>query len=589
MKQIKIIKNWIGKNILLYIIVLAMIILLAATRSIVPQFGSYALDSILGSNPSVLPSFFDKIIQTGDTAMSKVVLLVIVMVAFQICRAVIMFLSRVVYSFASENTSRDIRNKLYEHLQKLPYSFFKTRNAGDIIQRCTTDMDVIKTFLGDEIIQFTWIIAMIFATVYQMVKIDLKFSLISLCIFPIILFVSIYYFKKTYIQFNLIDEYESEMIDVIKENVMGVQVVKAFGAQNFEFEKYTEKSDKYYKQLHEIFKVISKLYGTTSFLTALQTFIIMMVGIIFVRSGEVTVGTLVLFLAYTKLLTYPINMLARLITRLGRNFVAIDRIQEIFDQPEEEVSDKMPKINGNIEFKEVSFSYPDANVNVLKNISFQIKNGQKVAIIGQTGSGKSTVSYLLSRLFEPSSGKILINGIDISEINRKYLRNQIGFVVQEPYLFSREISENIAINADEVDISKVIHYAKIANVHDDISSFEKGYDTEVGERGTTLSGGQKQRVAIARMLINRYNVLVFDDSLSAVDNETDISIRKALSNIEDVTTITITHRITSILDSDLILVLANGEIIESGSINELKDQNGYFAAMYKSQVGEISE
>ncbi len=589
MKQIRIIKNWIGKNMILYVIVLIMIIALSSTRTLVPQFGAYAIDSILGDSPSILPSLFDKIIQSKPTKVGQVVNLVLVLLVFQVCRATVMFLSRVFYAIASENTSQSIRNKLYAHLQKLPYSFFKTRNSGDIIQRCTTDMDVVKTFLGDEIIQITWIIAIIIATVYQMVRISFVYSVVSLCILPIILVVSILYMKKMYVEFNLIDEYEGEMIDVIKENVMGVQVVKAFGAQKFEFEKYLQKSDKYYSQLHNLFKIISKLYGTTTFLTSLQMLIIMLSGIIYVTNDIITLGTLTLFLSYTKLLTYPINMLARLITRLGKNFVAVDRISEVLDVKPEVDSEKTPKINGDIEFKNISFAYPDVDTNILKDVSFKIKTGQKVAIIGRTGSGKSTITYLLARLFEPVAGEILVNGVNLNTINKKYLRNKIGFVVQEPYLFSREVRHNIAIKSDDFDMNNIVHYAKLANVHEDINNFESGYETEVGERGTTLSGGQKQRIAIARMLINQYNVLVFDDSLSAVDNETDISIRNALASIEGVTTIIVTHRINSILDSDQIIVVDKGKIIENGSVEELLKSKGYFATMYASQVGGVYE
>ncbi|MFV0499717.1 MAG: ABC transporter ATP-binding protein [Bacilli bacterium] len=589
MQQIKSMIKWIGRNSFFYLIVLIMIIFLAMTRTLVPQFGAYVIDSIIGDSPSILPKIFDKFIQSGSTIMKQVILLAIALVSFQIIRAVVMFFSRFFYSFASENTSRNIRNSLYLHLQKLPFSFFKTRNSGDIIQRCTTDMDVIKTFLGDEFIQLVWIIAIIFATTYQMVKINLVFSMISLFLFPIILMVSIFFFKKLYIQFNKIDEYEGEMIDVIKENVTGIQVVKAFGGQDFEFKKYDNKSNKYYLQLHELFKTLSKLYGTTSLLTALQTFVIMIFGVFFVNSNYISVGTLVLFLSYTKLLTYPINMLARLITKLGKNYVAIDRINEIFEQKIETIEENKPRIDGNIEFDNVSFSYPDSNVAVLKNISFKINSGDKVAIIGKTGSGKSTIAYLIARLFEPQIGRILINNNDISMVNKTYLRNNIGYVVQEPYLFSRKVRSNIGIKTDENEMNNIIHYAKIANIHNDINQFEKGYETEVGERGATLSGGQKQRVAIARMLINQYNILIFDDSLSAVDNETDISIRKSLSNIDGVTTITVTHRITSILDSDLVIVLDDGQIVEQGTIETLKSQDGYFASMYQKQVGDYNE
>ncbi len=590
MKQLKLLISWMGKYWIFYILHGIILLALTYSRTIVPQFIAHGIDSLLGQEQSILPEFFRNIIDAKDTLKSQVFALIILLVLFQMFRAILMIFSRFIYSIASENAVMLIRNKVYRHLQKLPYKFYKLNNTGDIIQRCSTDLDVIKTFLSDEVVHFVWITSMIMTLIVQMLMINVKFTLISIFVFPFIMVISIIYSKKLKEYFTRIDDYDGEMVNVITENVTGVQVVKAFGGQKFELEKYREKTKQYYDELGNVMKHIATLHSSTGFLVTLQTLIIVVAGTYLVNKNEITVGTLILFVTYIKILYYPVKMLASLVTKLGRNFVAIDRINDIMAEDEETVEEETPYINGNIEFRNVSFKYPDSNELVLRDVSFKIKSGEKVAIIGKTGCGKSTISHLLSRLFDATSGSIIINEHDITTINKHHLRSSVGVVVQEPYLFSKSISDNISIKSFESDMDNVINVAKIAQIHNDISRFDKGYNTEVGERGTTLSGGQKQRLAIARMLINEHSVYVFDDSLSAVDNDTDKAIRRAIKNIDNTTMINITHRITSILDCNHIIVLEKGSVIEEGDIDSLlKIENGYFKEMYQKQVGDLNE
>ena len=590
MRELKTLFRWMGKYKFGLILILALILLLAYTRTITPQFISYTIDSILLGQESPLPSVFAEQIQKQDSVYGQTFVLITILILFQAARSLLMVIRGRVVAITTENFMYDLRTKTYSHLQRLPFEYFKKNDAGDIIQRCTTDMEVIRTFVTGELVQMTWIFSIIATTLFTMIRVNPLFALVSICCFPLIFLSSYFYFKKIRVVYSSIDENEAQMIDSIKENITGVQVVKAFGSQKFEYDKYIDKSKDYYVNLDKFFGYLSKMHAFSSLFTNMQTFIVVIFGIIFIEKGIITVGVLVLFLSYVKLLNVPIRALARLFSRLGRNFVAIDRVDEILTSKKESYSGVKSDMSGDIEFKNVSFKYADSNENIIDNVSFKIEKGQRVAIIGRTGSGKSTISHLLSRLIDPTSGQILINGVDITTIEKNHLRTNIGVIVQEPYLFSKSIEKNIAIGSDKYDIQEVMQFAQVASIHNDILAFEDGYETSVGERGTTLSGGQKQRIAIARSIITPRKVLVFDDSLSAVDNETDKSIRDALSQIGSATTIAITHRLSSVLDCDKVLVFNQGKLIQCGSIEALRnDTNSYFANLYNKQVGDDNE
>ncbi len=589
MRQIVILFGWIKQYIVLFSINVILLVALSYSRMIVPQFISYGIDGVVLGQESRFPKIFANFVQKGDGIREQIFYLSVLLIAYQMLRALLMYSRNALVSFYNENIMFNLREKVYSHLQKLPFTYYKKNDAGDVIQRCTTDVDVIRTFISQEIPQLLWVLAIIFSTVWTMIQVNVTFALISLISVPLIFVSSYIYSNKTRKIFERIDHCEGEMIDVIKENITGIQVVKAFGAQKYELDKYQNKADKYYFNLKSLFSLLAKLQSTITFFTIGQTFVVIVAGIYFIENGTITLGTLILFVAYVKLLSNPIRMLGRLLSRMGRNFVAIDRVHAILESELETVEDNFPKIQGDIVFENVSFSYEDSNINVLDDVSFTIKEGSKVAIIGKTGSGKSTITYLLARLLDPSNGVVSINGIDFKEINRYHIRNNIRVNVQEPYLFSKNILENLKIVNEEIAEEEVRKYTKMAHIHNDIENFPEGYETLVGERGTTLSGGQKQRLAIARLLIDQKMYIVFDDSLSAVDNETDRSIREGLETIKGITTIIITHRLTSILDVDQVIVLDEGKLIEQGTVEELIALNGYFKRLYDVQVGDENE
>ncbi len=590
MKSLKTLFGWCEKYKYLYLFVLVVIIGMTVIRTTVPMFFSYILDTILAGQESILMPFFDNIIQKGDSKIQMVVIALGLMMGLQVIYAAAILIVKITNSTISEKIIKSIRNMLYKKMQSIPYLKIKEIDSGDLIQRSTTDLDAIRGFLGEEIIDVMWSTCYILITIIQMLIISPQYTLISVGLLPIIAVIMYQMSIKLGILFHKIDENESELIDTISENIKGVTVVRSYGSQQFEYQKYDKKAEVYYENINKLIILISKLDLVTTIILGVQMMLSLFAGVYFANNGSITVGTIILFLTYIKSLNGQINLMVRIMRHFSRKIVAIKRINEILLEENEPVETLTPNINGNIKFNNVSFKYPGENKHILDNVNFEIKSGEKVAIMGKTGSGKSTISFLLSRLIEPVSGTITIDGQDLRQINKEHLRNHIGMIVQEVFLFSKNIYDNISIKQEQSDANKIYNVAKIANIHNDIMNFNDGYKTIVGERGTTLSGGQKQRIAIARTLINKPKVIFFDDSLSAVDNETDYQIREELMAINDTTIITVTHRMQSILEYDKVIVLEQGKIIESGDVKALlADKTSYFAKAHQEQLGGYNE
>lgn len=585
MREIRTVLRWLKKSYLSLFITLVLLVVLTYTRTIVPQFIAFTTDAILLNNSSTFPKILGDYILSFNTDAKQLIVLGIMLVIFQIFRAALMYLRRFTGVFYTENTMYKLRNQMFYRLQRLSISYYKERNLGEILQKTSTDLDAVRNFIGNEITEIIWCILIVSFLLFQMTKINITYMLISVALLPIIFLSSFFYTKRITPVFTKFDETESELLDMIGENVSGVAVVKAFGTQNIEQAKYFAKADAYYNQLVYMFKKMATYFGTIELLTYAQITITVFVGVYFISRSQISIGDYILMLLYTSQTSGPLRALGRLLSRVGRNIVAVRRIDEILQEEPEDISGIEVDLSSTIEFDKVSFCYPDGNINVLNEISFKIENGQRVGILGRSGSGKSTLSLLLARLYDPTSGTIRINDVDITKISRKYLRDNIGILIQEPYLFSKSVYENIGMSTKEYNQSDVEFFANVASVHDDIMEFEDGYKTEIGEKGVTLSGGQKQRIAIARMLLSKKNILVFDDSLSAVDLRTDASIRNELAKEVDTTTLIITHRVASILDCDLIIYLDDGKIVETGHPNELLNKESLFKQLYTKQVG----
>ena len=387
--------------------------------------------------------------------------------------------------------------------------------------------------------------------------------------------------------FEEADVEEGKLSAVVQENLTGVRVVRAFGRELFEKERFEKQNHDYWKMWIRMDWVLAWFWSIGTLLLNLQIMTVVVLGAVYAVRGEMLAGEYIAFFSYNIMLAWPIRLLGRLISGLSRSEIATDRIRYIMDsEPEKDEGKKLkPDMTGDIVFNNVSFAY-DESKEIVKDVSFRIKGGTTVGILGGTGSGKSTLMHLLNRLYElpKENGSITISGVDIKDIEVGYLRENVGMVLQEPYLFSRTLAENIALGGGNAEIEDIKEAAGTASLLETIESFKEGFETTVGERGVTLSGGQKQRTAIARMLIGKSPIMVFDDSLSAVDAETDAKIRKGLMEKgKNSTVIIISHRITTLMAADNILVLDKGRLVESGTHDELIKNTGIYRKIYDIQ------
>ena len=458
--------------------------------------------------------------------------------------------------------------------------------TGDIVQRCTSDIDMIRRFLSMRLLELLRTVVLISCSFTVIFRIHRSMAfLASMCV-PLMFGLSFLFFSKIKKVFVECDEAEGQLSTFMQENFSGMRVVRAFGQQASEISRFRDLNDNYLRLYTNLTKVDSLFWGFSDMLGFIQIQVTFISAILFCLGGAFSVGKVTLFLSYTNMMVWPARQLGRIIADLSKASISLGRLDDIVSQQVEQETGKSltPEIGGDIVFDNVSFAYDDGG-EVLTDVSFRVKPGQTVAILGATGSGKSSLVHLLQRLYRPTGGRILMDGTDINDIERHHLRRNIGIVLQEPFLYSRSIMENIRIVKSDATEEEVFAQARIASVHDVIMSFENGYDTMVGERGVTLSGGQKQRVAIARMLMQNAPILVFDDSLSAVDTETDAKIRRALrSRRKGVTTFIISHRITTLCEADFILVLENGRITQQGTHDELLQQEGLYSRIAAIQT-----
>lgn len=487
---------------------------------------------------------------------------------------------------ASEGIAEKMRNRLYEHLQAMSYDYHVKAETGDLIQRCTLDVDTIRRFLANQLIEIFRAVIMVILALSLMSRIHVKLTLISLILIPPLFILAMWFFKWVQKLFTASDEADGKLSAMLQESLTGVRVVRAFGRERFEKDKFNKQNDLFSDLWVRLGHVMGVNWGIGDLLSGIQVLTIIAAGIVFVVDGAITEGEYLAFVAYNSMLVWPTRSLGRLLSELSKTGISSKRIFEILDaEPEKDAETPVtPPMDRDIVFKHVNFSY-GASGEVLHDIDLKIPAGTTLGILGSTGSGKSTLTYLLDRLYElpEGSGEITIGGVDIRNIALSHLRGNIGIVLQEPFLFSKSFKDTISDGSNRHDIESVRKYARLAVIDDTIDRFAEGYDTQIGERGVTISGGQKQRVAIARMLMQNTPIKIFDDSLSAVDMETDAKIRESINKNVRGTTILIAHRITTIMNADQIIVMDKGRIVQRGTHETLSKEDGIYKRIYDTQ------
>ena len=572
----------IGQNWTHFLWALIATIMMVIIGFLTPLLLSEIVDSILGSEPFTMPDFLmNPINDLGgrDFLRQNLWIPALALILMNVVNGVFTFIKGRSSAIASENIARKLRNDLYRHLQHLPFAYHVKAQAGELIQRCTSDVDTIRRFLAVQVMEVVNTVLMVVIAMSILLPRSVPITLYSLILVPPLFCFATWFFKMVHKSFEVADEADGVLNAVLQENLSGVRVVRAFGQQEREVEKFDRVNNDLRKKNLRLNELLAIYWGGGDAISMTQTLLTLVVCIIYACNGWITVGTLIVFTSTLGMLLFPIRQLGRTLSDAGKAMVAMKRVQAILHEEAEpdEPNALKPDLHGDIVFDHVSFAYPDDNVPVLRDVSFTIPAGKTAAVLGGTGSGKSTMMYLLQRLYTPTSGKITIGGVDIQQIDRKYLRAHVGLILQEPFLYSKSIRENVGITAPEQEAERIEHAADIASASGFIAKADKGWETVVGERGVTLSGGQKQRIAIARTLLKDNNILIFDDSLSAVDTETDAQIRAALRHEQkDVTTLIISHRVTTLSQADLILVLENGQITQQGTHAELCSQPGLY-------------
>lgn len=592
----------LGKGLYHYILIaIVLLIFSRITYSMIPLFTQYVLKRLLEQpgigttleayNQVNLPAFFIRFFESAPSFLDEIVYVAGVLISLQIIRFLFRFIELSIRGYVRHSMGQNLRLNMYEHIQKLPYKFHNNSDSGDLIQRSTSDIETSVNFLSRTLMDIIFLASTLVFGAYQLYFLNPLLTFILLSIIPFVGVASIIYFRKNDKMYQDVEEAESKMMTVIQENLSSARIVRAFGNEAYEIEKLREKNDHHRHMRLRTGKIVSKFWGTMDFIGISQYVLVIVLGIYFMNQNQMDAAQIAAALGLVGMLIWPIRGLGHILNDYAKALAASKRIYDILNLETEYVKNGTltPEIKGHIVFENVSFKFDDTENKLFKNLSFEILPGETVAFIGRTGSGKSTLMNMLMRMYEYHDGHIYVDGVELRDIEKNYLRSNLGVVLQEPFLFSKTVYDNIAIANRKADRSKIMMAAQAASLEKDIKTFQQGYDTVVGEKGTTLSGGQKQRVAIARVLVSEKPILIFDDALSAVDTQTDLMIREALSNMNDkTTTLIITHRMTTAKEADKIIVIEDGVVQAVGNHQTLSKQKGLYQDLWNIQ-GKLEE
>ena len=556
-----------------------------------PQIIRITVDNVLGkAPPEMLNPVIQKMMDTAggiEKLRTNLWILAAAVVAVAIIKSAAQYGFRVTNARGSETLVKTMRDTLFSHVERLPFQWHMQNHTGDIIQRCTSDIETTRNFISEQMTSLIRIAILLLMSIIFMLSMNVWLTLIAMIPLPVIVWYSLFFHHKFRKGFQECDENEGRLSAMAQENLTGVRVVRAFGRERYERDRFREQNEKYTSLWVRLGRLMAFFWSSADILSGVQIMLVVIFGVLFCLNGKMTSGEFIAFISYNGMLVWPVRQLGRMISEMSKAGVGIDRIGYIMDAEEEKDGPEAlePSMNGDIRFEHVSFAY-EGCPEMLSDINLTIPAGTTLGILGGTGSGKSTMMYLLDRLYDlpKGCGRITIGGTDIAKISLQHLRSHIGIVLQEPFLFSRTLKDNLTITSSDLPEEEMHEAAGAACLEETIAGFSRGYETFVGERGVTLSGGQKQRAAIARMLTQKTPIMIFDDSLSAVDTETDAKIRAALEKkFGTATVILISHRITTLSRADQVLVLDHGKMAQLGSPEELKKQPGLYQQIDRIQ------
>ena len=564
-------------------------ILIGLIITILAKLLALQVPKIIKQSFNIVEDYQNNKVTDIESVKHQLLINVLIIIGVALLSGFFTFLMRQTIIVTSRLIEFDLKNEIYQQYQKLSLNFYKQNRTGDLMNRISEDVGKVRMYVGPAVM-YTMNMLVLFAVGFtQMARVDLKLTLYTLIPFPL-LSISIFVLSKViHKRSTIVQQYLSKLTTFNQEFLSGINVVKSYGIEASIIKDFDVIADASKDKNINLHKANALFFPLMILLIGISNLIVIYVGGNQYINGEIKSGVIIEFILYVNILTWPVAIVGWVTSMVQQAEASQARINEFLEQvPEiQNNNESSSEIFGKISFKDVTFTYDDTNITALKNINFTINSGETLAILGKTGSGKSTIIELISRLYDTTTGNILLDDIPIKEVNLNDLRNQIGFVPQDPFLFSDTIGNNIKFGKEDATRNEIIEAAKNAVVHTNIVDFTKGYDTILGERGVTLSGGQKQRVSIARAIIKDPKILIFDDCLSAVDTETE---EKILSNLEKVskhkTTFIISHRVSSAKNADKIIVLDNGTITQQGTHNQLINQKGYYKDLYEQQLLE---